>query len=518
MIFVFLLLAITVPYITGTALTIIMGERSSRGLVRWVMGVLSVFAFFFLCLLIELKLHGSLDDLMKLFGIVTISTVAGSVPVVLIGIKKKRITLQTFSLSALIWVIPAVVLGIFSVFILGPDYSNDITVETVKTTLATGTLYRYSSLLGVSMEAGFPIFNKIEIIPMLIAVLSRAFGMDPELFTYTIFPLISYLSNIIIMWAISGILVKKENRNVFMFFHLFVLIAGTYLPSIAIPVTVGRPLLMQGYTGYAWAYGVLIPSMVLVLLQKRYFLAGLFIVPLAGLLRLDRIFFAGRDFFESYRSINISGKLFLLYLVSILWWIIRKKGKNPFHPATLLSGSALISATLTDAYDYVGRKKSFVVWAGIVILACCAFTPFEGARFSFTTTDFDYSLVRNHEEQTVIWAPEEIMEGARRADAAIWPLYGRDALSSLLPGTNYEPYSDGKLELRDSMELISTYTDEYVESLIVPKLETNRELDGVDVIVLPVRTYSEKINLTLVSRGFENIEEHGDYLVMSRNG
>lgn len=517
MIFLFFVLALVVPYLTGTALTMIMGERSSRGPIRWVMGVLSVLAFFFICLLTELKLHGSLEDLVRLFRIVTIATTGGSIPVVLFGIRKRRIKFQNFNLRILVWLVPAVALGVISVFLLGPDYTNDITIETVKTTMSTGTIYKYSSLLGVRMEAGLPIFNKLEIVPMLISCLCTEFGISPEMMIYFIAPFLSYSANIFIMWEISSFLVKDDSRNVFMIFHLLLLVAGTYLPTIAIPVTVGRPLLLQGYSGYAWAYGVLIPTMVLVLLQKRYLLAGLFIVPLAGLLRLDRIFYAGLNFFSSYESINAAGKLFVLYLASILWWVIKKKGKNPFHPATLLSGSSLISATLTDAYDCIGKKKSFVVWSGALIMACTAFLPFEDATFSFEKTDFDYSIVNTGAGETVLWAPEDVMEGARRADTSLCPLYGRDALSDMLPGTNYEPYSQDCLDLKDSMELINTYMDEYVESLIVPELETNRGLDEVDVIVLPVRTRSDRINTTLANRGFENMEERGEYLVLTRN-
>ena len=121
MIILFVFLLLGVPYILGTAFTIILGERTLRGPLRWVIGVLSVFVCFFATLLIELKLHGTLNDLTRLFGIVLTAFTAGSVPVVLYGFVKNDVRFQNFDKKILIWLIPAILLGAFSVFVLAPS-------------------------------------------------------------------------------------------------------------------------------------------------------------------------------------------------------------------------------------------------------------------------------------------------------------------------------------------------------------------------------------------------------------
>ena len=57
----------------------------------------------------------------------------------------------------------------------------------------------------------------------------------------------------------------------------------------------------------------------------------------------------------------------------------------------------------------------------------------------------------------------------------------------------------------------------YVDSIYCPALKVNRELDKVDVIMLPADTLSEKIEETLVSRGFTKLDKTEEYLIMRRN-
>lgn len=521
MIILLILAVIAVPYVLGTALTIIFGDRSTRGHIRWCIGILSCFAYFFICLLVTLKLHGGIEDISRLFTIVTVSFMAGSVPVVIFGFSKKKLRILHFDKKILVWLIPGVVLGLFSIFMLKPDYSNDITTETARTILSTGKLYEYSSLLGVKAENGYPIFTKIEILPALYACLSYCFKTNLLVIIKYIAPIVAYSSNLFIMWEIATILVKEDKKNLFMIFHLVTLLAGTYLPSTAIPVTVGRPLLMQGFSGYAFGYGVLVPLMVLVLLQKRYVFAGIFLVPLLGLIKLDRIFFAFSEFFSSYDAVNLSGKLFILYILSVIWWLTKKKNRQKLPLASYLSGSVLISATLTDAYETFGEKKSFPVFSALLIMATCSFYPLRGAEFSLAQDKVDYDYIieggaQNAPDHIVLWAPEAVLEPARRESDVVFPVYGRDAYSDLLRGTNYEPYDEDTLYLLYAMDIIDTYMDDYVEELLGPELEVNRALDRVDVLMLPLDTRSEVLVNVLVKRGFSFAIEDDEYLIMRR--
>lgn len=516
MIFLFLLTLFVVPYLVGSAIVIIFGERSHRGPVRWSVGAVTLIIFFFGCLLWALKFDYTLDQLCQIYRLLAISLSVGAFPVVIYAIKHHELTYQSFDKKVLIWTVPAIILGVFSVFILVPCYVNDITVETIRTTLSTGTIYEYSSVMGTKMEAGLPIFNKIEVLPILYAFLCRTFELEPLFLVNYVMPVCTYTANMFVMWELSKHVVKKELRNVFMLFHLSILIAGTYLPKTAFPVTAGQPLLMQGYSGYAWAFGVVMPLVLLMMFCKRRNLClGLFLA-MVGLMRYDRIFYAGKEFLTSYHSINTAGKLWILYVTSLIWWMIRYGKGTKIHPHILLSGSTLISATLTDSYDRIGRKKSFVVLSIIIILSCCSFIPFEGSTTVFAKDEIDYETILNGRDNVTLWAPNSIMSRTRRERDNVKLLYGRDLYEDMIDGVNYEPYTDDIEELYYAMSLLDWYMDDYIEELLTPILTRNTALGRVDVIVIPLRNFSDKVNMMLVKRGFTYAQECGDYLVMRR--
>ena len=172
---------------------------------------------------------------------------------------------------------------------------------------------------------------------------------------------------------------------------------------------------------------------------------------------------------------------------------------------------------MVDAYEYAGSKKSFVVSMILVILACCSFTPFKGADLIWEGHNTDISAVKSDGAETVLWAPKSVLDDARRQDASVFPIYGRDMFNNMLRGTNYEPYSDGAYELYGMMDVLETYSDEYVESLFIPKIEDNRELDKVDVVMIPIDTVSDKIKKAIELRGFDHIEESGRFLIMRKD-
>ena len=511
-------LVIVVPYCIGSALILILGERTTIGPIRWVVGVLSVFACFLLSLLVVLKTDGNLASLQRIFGIILASVSVGSIPVIVYGIKKKELRPTRYRKGMLTWMIPALFLGAFAVFFLAPDFTNDITVETIMTTLATGEIYTKSALLGTTMEAGLPIFNKIEIIPMLYAVVCKTFNIDVFLLISVIAPIATYVVNMFMMWEISAFLVKEKHRNLFMIFHLLVIIAGTNLPTIAFPTTLGEPLLLQGYSGFAWAYGVLLPAVILTLLQKRYVLAGVLFVPIVGLIRIDRIFFLAKDFLTSYKSINTANKLFLLYIVAVIWWILRLRKKKKLPAAAFFSASTMIGTTLVDAFEYIGEKKAFVVSMSLIILATTGFTPFKDGTLYLSQPEYVLERFVQSDKATVVWAPEYMLTQARREDTNICPIYGRDLYNNYLQGVNYEPYTQEHRDLLRAMEVCDMYNEplDDVDDIVRPVLQNNFLLEKVDVIILPSRTISSGIKKDLLERGFSIQKEMGGYLKATR--
>lgn len=516
MIFLLIILALAVPYLVGAATILVLGERNHGGIVKWAVGALSLFACFFVCILVTLWFDYSLYQLSRLFGIVCAALTAGAVPVLIYAMVKNRFEYRKIDKEIVLWLIPAIIVGAVSILLINPVYVNDITVETVRTTLATGKIYEYSSLLGTKMEAGLPIFNKIEIVPLLYAVLCRDYGIDVITMTTYLAPLATFTANMFIMWEISEHVCEQQDRNLFMFFHLVILVVGTYLPKTAIPVTLGQPLLMQGYSGYAWAYGVVIPLTILMLMDKRFILAAIVASPIVGLMRYDRLFFAFKNFFTSYHMANAAGKLLGIYFVAVLWWAVKKKKNGVLPYEVLLSGSTLISATLVNAYKYVGRKKSFVVFSTLLLLACCNFIPYKNADLIFNDKEINLEAMTEGVSDVTIWAPAAVMEEARRGEQPIKTVYGRDLYEDMLDGVNYEPYSEDARDLLNAMQYVELYMGPDVEELVLDAVKDNEAFKTVDVVVFPKNRYSEVLNTEIAKKGYYNCNEVDEYVVMRR--
>lgn len=508
---VFVLLFFAVPYLLGSALILTFGERSTKAYVTYVYGLLSLFVFFFIDLLIALKADYNLEQLAHLCIITIVATVLASCPLLVIRFKKYGFPTYEWSKRVYTWVIPAAVLGVFAFLFLQPYYGNDITVETAMTTLKTGKLYESSALLGTPMEAGLPIFNKIEIMPMLYAMLSLAFRVPVFVLTTYASPILCFVLNLCLMWEMSRFLVSEERRSLFMLLHLLVLLSGAYLSDIAIPVTAGFSILREGYSGYAWAFGVVAPAVILTILEKHYTLTGIITFSLLGLFRWDRLFFTVKEGFRNYHLMNSAGKLWIIYLLALSWWLVRRAmGKRETIPP-LWSGSALISSTIVELYEMIGQKKTCLFGAVFILLSCANFRPFADAKFVFSKPSVSYEL-----EEQVVWAPKEIMEVARREDASIYPAYARDLYDKNLIGVNFEAVSEDQIELYETMEYIEAGFDRENITKHLMMLETNSCLRKVDVVIIPLNQCYDEAAQKLVSLGFSDAWEYPEYLVMRR--
>ena len=77
----------------------------------------------------------------------------------------KNKELQVFTIFTLV----TLVLCVFKIVAGTPDASGDFTLETIRTTLHTDSIYQYSSLTGKLLEEGMPIRQQILTMPFFIA-------------------------------------------------------------------------------------------------------------------------------------------------------------------------------------------------------------------------------------------------------------------------------------------------------------------------------------------------------------
>ena len=396
-----------------------------------------------------------------------------------------------FGKTNLFFIIPAIMLGTVSYFLFAPSYVNDDTWEVVSTTVYHGTLYEYSAMTGEAVVKGFPIFYKIYIIPMLYSCLCDFFNLSQRLLLGFLMPSILLFLNLNIIYSIAKES-KVKNKPVFMLLYMLLLMAGTYLPDNAIPATVGYALLREGYSGYAYAYALAIPFSVLLCIKKKYLSSVISLAPILGLVRLDRIFYALKEPVKTYVSINTAGKLIGLYLVAILVPVIMRKLKNNqtpkplfFLPTTFIAYTGEKILTLIDGKR---AKALYLLSLSFIILAAGNFTLYGDAELLSMELNFEKSVkeeLKDYSDTEIkIWASEDFMATSRRILPNIRVLYGRDDVSNMMVGLDYEDPSEHVLDFSNSYKNMHAAKDFFYESELTTE-EALREAykEGVDLYI-----------------------------------
>lgn len=173
------------------------------------------------------------------------------------------LTLTVFILCVL-----RIVLGV-------PDVSGDFTLETVRTTLATDTIYQYNSFTGQEVAEGMPIRQQILTLPFFLTFLSEISGMDAALLVYKIFPCYVLMLAVLVYsrWAGTLFVNRRDLQSGFLFLISFMIFVGDYAG-----VAPASLLLHQGFTGNALCAAVVIPFAIYLCVKGKWSAALLCVV------------------------------------------------------------------------------------------------------------------------------------------------------------------------------------------------------------------------------------------------
>ena len=485
-----IVLLLAAPFLFGVGISCTHRERSVGYLKGYLVGFLSLFVMLFIETLAMLKLDLTLAQF-EWAAVGTLIAMA-AIGAVLMLIKRPHFIKPGFDAHALYFIVPAILLFAYSYCYLAPSFANDDTWEIVSTSLARHSIYEYSAMTGRLMEQGLPIFNKIYVMPLLYIVLADFFGVPVSVSAGILMPALVYVLNLAVVYAIGRKLALTE-VHFYMVAYLLLLIAGTYLPTFGVPVTLGYPLLREGYSGYAVAYGVVIPAVLFLLLHKKYLWAIVTFMVNAPLVRADRIVFALSSPVRNFHDINTAGKLAGIFMAAVVaaavMGFVLKKKLNFF---ALLVPSVFIAYVCESLKDVINDKKmsSFIFTVGIavIILSAVNFQPFDDAETYGERKRIEATVKASLEEikpDRIVWGPEEFMAVARRINGSITTLSGRDDANSYMAGLDYEKGAEMVIEYRNTLKNIASgqrfYVTEHDEKYVV-----NRALDeGAYYLVIP---------------------------------
>lgn len=166
----------------------------------------------------------------------------------------------------------AMLLCVMRIITETPDIQGDFTLETMRTTLTTNTIYQYNSLTGMVVEEGMPIRQQILTMPFFLAFLSHVFRVGETLLAYRIFPCFVLVLSFLVYgrWGGSLFPSQREKQSGFLLVISVMILAGDY-----VGLAPGTLLLHQGFTGYGVCAGVIIPYAICLCMRKKWFLACL---------------------------------------------------------------------------------------------------------------------------------------------------------------------------------------------------------------------------------------------------
>ena len=163
-----------------------------------------------------------------------------------------------------------VLLCILRIFTETPDIRGDFTLETMRTTLSTNTIYQYDSFTGMVIEEGMPIRQQVLTLPFFLAFLSHVFRVEETLLLYRIFPCFVLVLALLVYGRWGGILFPSQRQKQigFLLVVSVMLLAGDYTDMAP-----GTLLLHQGFTGNGVCAGFVIPYAIYLCMRKKWLLA-----------------------------------------------------------------------------------------------------------------------------------------------------------------------------------------------------------------------------------------------------
>jgi len=156
------------------------------------------------------------------------------------------------------------------ILLTSSSLEGDFTLETINTSLATNTIYKYNSLTGAFIEGGMPIRQQILTLPILMGFFSNVFGIEATTIVLKIFPCVVALLCFLVCHRIGDILYPDafEKRVIFVGIFAFMMLVGDYAAK-----SPAYLLIYQGFGGYAFLTNVCLPYLFTAFLRRKWLVA-----------------------------------------------------------------------------------------------------------------------------------------------------------------------------------------------------------------------------------------------------
>ena len=141
---------------------------------------------------------------------------------------------------------------------------EDMTLETVRTTVATKTMFEYHPLTGQKMDAGLIASKKIITLPLLYSGIVSLTHADAWLFLNVGMGLMIYIASAFAVSLVYQKMTMFSRKNMFLLFVFYslLILSGDYHQ-----VTLSYKILYQGYLGETICFAVILPYLLSVVID-----------------------------------------------------------------------------------------------------------------------------------------------------------------------------------------------------------------------------------------------------------
>ena len=254
------------PYAAGYGCKRILRWRETNQIETYLIGF---FFLFFLqgvilvpCVWLEKSLTTAAGILLAVMGmLVLVAGVFGILPLFSkrreeTKEKEKRIPWKKIE-KKLFFVVLALLFILLLRMVLGVGIlREDITLETVLTTMQTDSLFKFHPLTGGIMEAGMISSKKIVTLPLFYAGITWLTGMDAAAFLYLVVGVMVLLCSYFAVTLLFSKVLIPTRGKLFFFWIMYslLLLSGDYHAD-----TLAHRLLFRGYDGTTICFGVILP-------------------------------------------------------------------------------------------------------------------------------------------------------------------------------------------------------------------------------------------------------------------
>ncbi len=350
-----LLLIITVPmlcYLAGSVYNTFIMKKNRGTVSSCLTGLIFLLFYLFIIQLFVVKMDWTFRQTSRCYtafflAIVLLGTIARFV-MHKRGYKyenKHQVTKKEVILYVII-----VLQGILCIGLKNPYFKDNGLMEMTKVILDTDSIYDYNAFTGVVCLKGFPLSNKLMVMPQLYAYLSDIFGLEVSLLYNYAIPILTFIS----YYAVMILCCKKmeEESQIAWQRLLFAVILLTQLGDYWTQ-TVSFRVLHSGYMGEAVLLGIIVPFIIYEIKNNSYSICMLSIFSVPLLIKYDTIFELIMDFSYYLGQAGYHGGMWILYVISVLWLFFGKHGNK----MEILNVNLTISYCLCQLWNWICTQK-----------------------------------------------------------------------------------------------------------------------------------------------------------------